>query len=300
MKLFSNEIKIAITAILAIIIIYVGAIFLKGMKLFDNNTTYLVEMDNVAGLTESGEVLANGLNIGVIRDITYNPDKQNLTLEISINPNFQVPVGTTAFVTSSMLGAPKINLKLGANSNGFMKPGETIYGTSGTDLMSEASAMLPSIQALIPKLDSILTNLNNLSGDQSLAASLHNVEYMTSNLRTTTDRLNSLLEKDVPKMMTKANSMLDNVDVLTANINKIDLAGIADNANKTITSAQSLTENLNSAMKSKNNSLGLLLNDNSVALHLDSTVLNASMLLQDLREHPKRYVHFSLFGRKDK
>lgn len=300
MKLFSNEIKIALTAILAIIIIYVGAIFLKGMKLFDNNTTYLVEMDNVAGLTESGEVLANGLNIGVIRDITYNPDKQNLTLEISINPNFQVPVGTTAFVTSSMLGAPKINLKLGANSNGFMKPGETIYGTSGTDLMSEASAMLPSIQALIPKLDSILTNLNNLSGDQSLAASLHNVEYMTSNLRTTTDRLNSLLEKDVPKMMTKANSMLDNVDVLTANINKIDLAGIADNANKTITSAQSLTENLNSAMKSKNNSLGLLLNDNSVALHLDSTVLNASMLLQDLREHPKRYVHFSLFGRKDK
>lgn len=300
MKLFSNEIKIAITAILAIIIIYVGAIFLKGMKLFDNNTTYLVEMDNVAGLTESGEVLANGLNIGVIRDITYNPDKQNLTLEISINPNFQVPVGTTAFVTSSMLGAPKINLKLGANSNGFMKPGETIYGTSGTDLMSEASAMLPSIQALIPKLDSILTNLNNLSGDQSLAASLHNVEYMTNNLRTTTDRLNSLLEKDVPKMMTKANSMLDNVDVLTANINKIDLAGIADNANKTITSAQSLTENLNSAMKSKNNSLGLLLNDNSVALHLDSTVLNASMLLQDLREHPKRYVHFSLFGRKDK
>lgn len=300
MKLFSNEIKIAITAILAIIIIYVGAIFLKGMKLFDNNTTYLVEMDNVAGLTESGEVLANGLNIGVIRDITYNPDKQNLTLEISINPNFQVPVGTTAFVTSSMLGAPKINLKLGANSNGFMKPGETIYGTSGTDLMSEASAMLPSIQALIPKLDSILTNLNNLSGDQSLAASLHNVEYMTSNLRTTTDRLNSLLEKDVPKMMTKANSMLDNVDVLTTNINKIDLAGIADNANKTITSAQSLTENLNSAMKSKNNSLGLLLNDNSVALHLDSTVLNASMLLQDLREHPKRYVHFSLFGRKDK
>lgn len=300
MKLFSNEIKIALTAILAIIIIYVGAIFLKGMKLFDNNTTYLVEMDNVAGLTESGEVLANGLNIGVIRDITYNPDKQNLTLEISINPNFQVPVGTTAFVTSSMLGAPKINLKLGANSNGFMKPGETIYGTSGTDLMSEASAMLPSIQALIPKLDSILTNLNNLSGDQSLAASLHNVEYMTNNLRTTTDRLNSLLEKDVPKMMTKANSMLDNVDVLTANINKIDLAGIADNANKTITSAQSLTENLNSAMKSKNNSLGLLLNDNSVALHLDSTVLNASMLLQDLREHPKRYVHFSLFGRKDK
>lgn len=300
MKLFSNEIKIALTAIMAVIIIYCGAIFLKGMKLFDTDATYLVEMDNVAGLTESGEVLANGLNIGVIRNITYNPEKQNLTLKIDIDPNFQVPKGTTVFVTSSMLGAPKINLKLGANENGFMKPGETIYGTSGSDLMSEAAAMLPSIQALIPKLDSILTNLNTLSGNPALSASLQNVEYMTNNLKTTTDKLNLILGNDVPKLMAKANGVMGNVETLTDNLNSIDIAGIANNANKTLSNAESLTNNLNSALQSKNNSLGYLMNDNSVALHLDSTVVNASLLLQDLREHPKRYVHFSLFGRKEK
>jgi len=300
MKIFSKEIKIAITAIIAVGIIYVGAIFLKGLKLFDNNVSYLVEMDNVAGLTESGEVLANGLNIGVIRDITYNPEKQNLTLEIDIDPEFQVPNGTTAFVTSPMLGAPVINLKLGANSNGYMKPGDTIYGTSATDLMSEAANMLPTVKALIPKLDSILTNLNNLSADPSLSASIQNLEYVTNNLKTTTDRVNSVLGKDVPNLMAKANGICGNVETLTNNLNGVDIASIADNANKTLANTEKITNTLNSSLRSKDNTLGLLLNDKSVALHLDSTVINASNLLQDLRENPKRYVHFSLFGRKEK
>lgn len=300
MKLISKEGKIGLAAIVAVAIIYFGMIFLKGLNIFDSKTTYLVEMDDVAGLTKSSEVLANGLNIGFISDITYNPEKQNLTLEIDINPEFKVPKGTTVFVTSPMLGAPKINLKLGANSNGFMNAGDTIYGNAGKDLMSAAGDMIPEIKAMLPKLDSILSNINALSGDPALEASLQNLEYITGNLRTTTDKLNGVLGNDVPKMMAKVNSVCGNVEVLTGNLNNIDLAGIADNANKTLANAQSISDNLNSALTSKDNTLGLLMNDNSVALHLDSTVINASMLLQDLREHPKRYVHFSLFGKKDK
>lgn len=300
MKILTNEIKIAITAIISVVIIYVGVIFLKGLKLFDNSTTYFVEMNDVAGLVESSEVLANGLNIGVISSIKYNPEKQNLTLEVDIDPNFRIPKGTTVFVTTSLLAAPKINLKLGANENGYLNPGDTMYGTPGSDLMSEAAKMIPDIQALIPKLDSILSNVNALTGDPALAASLQNLEYITNNLRTSTDKLNGVLGNDVPRLMANVNGVCSNAQTLTDNLNSIDIAGIADNANKTLANTQSITSNLNSALSSKDNSLGLLLNDNSVALHLDSTVLNASMLLQDLREHPKRYVHFSLFGRKEK
>lgn len=300
MKILTNEIKIAITAIISVVIIYVGVIFLKGLKLFDNSTTYFVEMNDVAGLVESSEVLANGLNIGVISSIKYNPEKQNLTLEVDIDPNFRIPKGTTVFVTTSLLAAPKINLKLGANENGYLNPGDTMYGSPGSDLMSEAAKMIPDIQALIPKLDSILSNVNALTADPALAASLQNLEYITNNLRTSTDKLNGVLGNDVPRLMANVNGVCSNAQTLTDNLNSIDIAGIADNANKTLANTQSITSNLNSALSSKDNSLGLLLNDNSVALHLDSTVLNASMLLQDLREHPKRYVHFSLFGRKEK
>lgn len=300
MKLFSNEIKIGIAAIISVAIIYGGCMFLKGMHLFDDTATYYVEMDNVAGLAESGEVLANGLNIGVIQDITYNPEKQNLSVRIDIRPDFKVPKGTTVFVTSSMLGSPKINLKLGPNSNGFLAPGETIYGSSSSDLMSQVSDMLPSVEALLPKLDSILTNLNNLSGDPALAASLQNIEYITSNLRSSTERLNGVLGNDVPKLMSKVNGVCSNVETLTSNLNSVDIAGIADNANRTLANTEKMTSTLNSALQSKDNSLGMLMNDRTIALHLDSTVINASMLLEDLRQHPKRYVHFSLFGRKEK
>lgn len=300
MKLLSKEGKIGIAALCAVFIIYFGMIFLKGLNIFDTKTTYLVEMNDVAGLTESSEVLANGLNIGFISGITYNPEKQNLTVEIDVKPEFKIPKETTVFVTSPMLGAPKINLKLGENENGYLNPGETIYGSAGKDLMGAASDMIPEIQALLPKLDSILSNINNLTADPALAASLQNLEHITGNLRTTTEKLNSTLGNDIPKLMAKANNVFGNVETLTANLNGVDIAGIADNANKTLSNTQSITDNLNSALKQKDNSLGLLLNDNSVVLHLDSTVINASMLLQDLREHPKRYVHFSLFGKKEK
>lgn len=300
MNQFTSEIKIGITAIIAVVIIYVGTIFLKGLSLFDNKTSYYIEMDDVAGLAASGEVLANGLNIGFIKDITYNEDKQNLTVEVQIDPNFKVPKGTTAFVTSPMLGAPKINLKLGENCNGFIDSGDLILGTSGNDLMSSVAGLIPEIQAILPKLDSIMSNLNNITGNPSLEASINNIEYITDNLKISTDKLNTVLGKDIPHLMSNANTILGNADTLLKNVNSIDLAGIADNANKTLGNAKSITDNLNSALQSKDNSLGLLLNDNTIAIHLDSTVINASMLLEDLRQHPNRYVHFSLFGRKQK
>ena len=300
MNQFTSEIKIGITAIISVIIIYTGTIFLKGLSLFDNKTSYYIEMDDVAGLAASGEVLANGLNIGFIKNITYNEDKQNLTVEVQIDPKFKVPKGTTAFVTSPMLGAPKINLKLGENRNGFLDSGDIIFGSSGSDFMSSVAELIPEIKAMLPKLDSIMTNLNDLTGSPALETSLNNIEYITANLKVSTDKLNYVLGKDIPNLMSNANIMFENADTLLRNVNSIDLSGIADNANKTLCNAKLITDNLNSALQSKDNSLGLLLNDNTIAIHLDSTVINASMLLEDLRQHPNRYVHFSLFGRKQK
>lgn len=300
MKLFSKEIKIALSAVVAGLIIYFGIIFLKGAKLFDNSTTYIVEMDNVEGLSEASEVLANGLSIGVVRSITYNPEKQNLAVELDITPKFKVPKETTVFITSPMLGSPKINLKLGANENGFMNPGDTMYSSSNKALMDMAAEMLPSVQALIPKIDSILTNINNLTANPALTASLNNLEQITGNLRTTTNELNVLLNKDVKQLVAKADNVMGNAETLTSTLNSVDIVGMANNANILLDNTKSITENLNNALQSKNNTLGLLLNDNSIALQLDSTMTNASLLLEDLRLHPKRYVHFSLFGRKEK
>lgn len=296
----TKEVKIGITAILAVLIIYSGIIFLKGLKMFSNEVSYFVEMDDVQGMPVASAVLANGLNVGSVKDITYNPETQKLMVEINVDPNFRIPEGTTAWLSKEMLGTAKLNLKLGNDPNKVLTPGDKLQGETSLDLMSAAGNMIPQVEALLPKMDSILSALNTLVNDPSLPASLHNLEYVTAELKTTTNQVNSLLGKDVPHLMAKADGICSNLEATTSNISQIDLAGMATKADKTLANVEEMTFKFNTAMSSKNNSLGMMMNDNSVMLHLDSTMQNASLLLEEVRLHPKRFVHFSLFGRKDK
>ncbi len=296
----SKEIKIALVAVLAIAIVYVGIIFLKGLKLFSDDVSYFVEIADVQGMPTASDVRANGLKIGSVKAITFNPDKQNLTVEINVNPNFRIPQGTSVYMTKEMLGSAMMNLKLGPDPNAILHPGDTIMGNPMTDLMTAAGDMLPQVEALLPKVDSILTALNTLTNDPSLATSLHNMETVSADLKVTTKQINGLLGKDVPQLMTKTNTICSNLETTTNTLNQIDMLGMAQKADETLSSVQNMTFKLNTAMNSKETSLGMLMNDNSIAIHIDSTMMNSSRLLEDFRLRPKRYVHFSLFGKKDK
>lgn len=295
----SKEIKIALVAILSAALIYVGIIFLKGLKLFNDEVSYFVEIADVQGMPTASDVRANGMKVGTVKAISFNAARQNMLVEITINPNFHLPKGTSVYMTKEMLGSATMNLKLGANPNDIMQPGDTLQGTPMTDLMSAAGNMVPQVQALLPKVDSILTALNTLSNDPALTTSVHNMAYISEELKVTTTQINGLL-KGVPQLMDKTNNICTNMETTTANLNQIDLVGMANKADATLGNLQDMTFRISTAMNDKSTSLGMLMNDNSIALHLDSTMINSSRLLEDFRLHPKRYVHFSLFGKKDK
>lgn len=296
----SKEIKIAMVAVLAIIIVYVGIIFLKGLKLFSNDVSYYVEITDIQGMPTASDVRANGMKVGSVKSITFNPQKQNMTVEISVTPDFQIPVGTSVYMTKEMLGSAMMNLKLGSDPTKIIAPGDTIYGDPMVDLMSAASNLLPNVEAMLVRTDSILAAVNTLVNDPALATSLHNIENISNNLKQTIMMVNGLLGKDMPQMMAKANGIMTNLDTTSMRLNQIDMLGMAQKADMTLSNMQDMTFKINTAMTSTNSSLGMLMNDNSIALHLDSTMLNASRLLEDVRLHPKRYVHFSIFGKKEK
>ncbi len=296
----SKEIKIALVAVFSAIIVYVGIIFLKGLKLFNNEVSYFVEIADVQGMPTASNVRANGLTIGTVKAINFNAAKQNLTVEITIDPKFQIPQGTSVYMTKEMLGSAMMNLKLGPDPTALLHPGDTIKGSPMVDVMSAAGNMIPQVEALLPKVDSILTAMNNLASNPSIAASLQNMEAVSAELKVTTSQINGLLGKDVPQLIAKTNNICSNLETTTNSLNSIDLAGMAHKADTTLSNVQDMTFRINTAMSSKDNSLGMLMNDNSIALHIDSTMMNSSRLLEDFRLHPKRYVHFSLFGRKDK
>lgn len=308
MKFFTKEVKIALTAIVAAALLFFIINFFKGINLFSPTNHYVVRFDNVAGLTVSAPVYANGYPVGTVRSISYDyASRDRVMVDVELDDEMRIPAGTRAELASQMLGGVTMSLILGPNPADVLSPGDTVEGGVHQGAIEKLEAMMPVIETMVPKIDSILTNINRLTGDPALAATLQNAAALTADLLTTTRQLNTLMENDVPQLTAHLNKIGANVETLSGNLAQVDVKGTVDNVNATLRDAQgfvqtmnSLTQNLDSKMRADDNSLGLLLSDRQLYDNLNSTVRSADSLLIDLRQHPKRYVHFSLFGRKDK
>ena len=300
MKKFSKEIQIALVAIVGVVVLYFGLQFLKGKKLFSTAQNYYVQFSDISGLTPSSPVYANGFRVGVVQDIIYNYEQQNsIVVSIGLDKEMRIPKGTSAAIVSDLLGNIKLELALGQNPVDLMQPGDTIRGGIHEGMMGLAAGMLPQIQAMLPKLDSILMNVNLLLSDPALKNSLHHIDQITDNLTTTTNELNAMtatLNRQMPNLVKNADGMLANANDLTRNLNELDIATTMNKVNNTLQNLEQMTAKLNS----NDGTLGLLMRDPELYNNLNATMVSADSLLIDLRAHPKRYVHFSIFGKKDK
>ena len=300
MKFFSKEVKIALVAILGIVVLYYGLTFLKGLTVFSSDNSYYVTFTDVSGVSASTPVYANGYKVGVIKDIQYNYDPQGkIVAEMGLDKQMRLPQGSHAEIASDLLGNIKINLVLGADPIHMLAKGDTITGGEELGMMKKLGAMVPAIEAIMPKLDSIMTSLNLLLADPALRQTLHNVEGMTDNLNATSRDLRSLsasLNREMPAMMQKTNGVLDNTQQLTGNLAAVDVASMTASINQTLANVNEMTRKLNST----EGTLGLLMRDATLYNNLTATTASADSLLIDLKAHPKRYVHFSIFGKKDK
>lgn len=299
MKL-TKEIKIALVAIVGILIMYFGINFLKGMNLFSTNNAYYMTFDDIQGLGASTPIYADGYKVGIVDGLEYDYKENGpIKVKVDIIKDLRIPQGSKAEIVKDLMGNLQVNLLLANNPRERVEPGGIIPGAVNGGMMDKAANLVPVVEKMLPKLDSILTSVNALLADPALAASLHNVETITSNLSVSTRELNTLmagLNKQVPGMIGKANGVLDNTNRLTANLASLDVQGTLNKVNQTLESAHQFTEKLNS----NQGSLGLLMNDTKLYDNLTSTMSHADSLVIDLKAHPKRYVHFSVFGRKDK
>jgi phospholipid/cholesterol/gamma-HCH transport system substrate-binding protein len=165
--------------------------------------------------------------------------------------------------------------------------------------MGKAADMIPAIQQMLPKLDSILASVNTLLADPAIASSLHNVDQITANLARTSNDLNQLtaqLNSQMPQMLKNADGVLANTNQITKNLNDLDIAATMSSVNNTLHNVEQMTAKLNS----KEGTLGLLMRDPGLYNNLNATMMHADSLMMDLKQNPKRYVHFSVFGKKNK
>lgn len=292
-----KEIKIGLMGIVAIGLFIFGLNYLRGISMLKSSRSYYVNFTNINGLPTSSPVFANGYKIGLVRDIQYNyKELGSVTVEVELDEEMRIPKGSKGELVTEMLGTVKMNLILNLESQSYLQPGDTLDGFANNGLMGVAETMVPKVEQLLPKMDSILSSLNRLLADPALTQTLHNAEQITANLNVTTHELNKLMKNELPTITGNLTSISENINTITTNLKEVDYASTMKRIDSTLANIQTLTNKLNS----KDNTIGLLFNDPTLYQNLSATTANASSLLEDLKTHPKRYVHFSIFGKKDK
>ncbi len=293
----TKEMKIALSAIVAVAVLYFGIQFLKGINMFKASNYYYVEFDNVGGLTLSSPVYADGFAIGVVRDIAYDyAHPGHVVVEFSAEEKFRLPEGSRGEIVTEMLGTTKMNLLLCKENPRMVAPGDTIQGRLNSGLLDGADALMPALEGILPRIDTMLCNINLLLGSPALQQTLQNAEHITDNLTATTTQLNALLNRDIPHLSNNLQSITDNFTVISDNLKEVDYAATLQKLDETIANIQAITLQLNS----NETAIGLLFNDTALYENLNAAAANAASLLEDLQSHPKRYVQISLFGKQEK
>ncbi|MDR0538054.1 MAG: MlaD family protein [Tannerellaceae bacterium] len=290
---FTREAKIGIMTIIGIALLYIGVNYLKGINLFQPANSYYILFNNVEGVTISSPVFIDGFKVGLVRSMSYDYREANkIRVEISLDDKVRINRNSYSVIEKELLGGAKLHLNLNRTTDEYLKPGETLEGRMSEGMLgSVTNDILPSFVSLIPKIDSILTGIQTLLNHPALSQSLTNLESTTRNLDASSRQLNVLLSRDIPVVLADFKNMSANFSQLSADLKSLDLQTTINSINATLSNIKQTTDHLNS----KENSLGLLLNDRELYNNLNGTIDNASKLLIDLKENPKRYVHFSLF-----
>ncbi|MBI9053143.1 MAG: MCE family protein [Bacteroidales bacterium] len=309
MKL-NKEVKVGLIAVAIIAVSIWGYSFLKGKNLLSTNDTYYAIYNNIDGLEEASPVLVSGFKIGLVESIKiHEHSRDRIIVKFSIEENIKLPKNTEAIIYPASLIAGKAIKIHFSDSQEFYSSGDTIIGILEKDMISSLSAeLLPvknKIESLVVSMDSVLSIFDN-ERRKDLKSSLDNINKITNDLEQTLDTKNSKLATILSNVESLSTNLKNNNEQITnilqnfSNISdSLDQSNIKEtilNANKTLAEFSEISQKINSGQ----GTIGMLINNDSLYNNLNNLAANVDSLVIDLNENPKRYVHFSLFGKKDK
>lgn len=303
-----KNVLIGLTVVVSICILYWGIEYLKGINLLKPANFYYAKFEKVNGLTVASPVTVNGFKVGQVREITYDYDTNQISVELSFEKGLKIPDGSTITFSNELLGAAALQLNLGASKT-YMEVGSVIPTQMQGGLMDKVgNDMMPALVSILPKVDSIVGSVNQILANPAIAASVTRCDAITRELAASSAQLTELmasLNKAIPGMVHNANGVLANANALTGdlrtttgnlntitgNLKDLPLDTTLNRINATLANVQRLTAKLNN----ENSSLGMLLNDKKLYQNATNTVASLDSLLQDVKKHPKKYVTIKVF-----
>ena len=224
---FTKEAKIGLVSIVSLALLYLGINYLKGVNLFKPVNHYYVAFSNVKGVTVSSPVFVEGFKVGLVREISYDYDTTGkISVLVSLEDKMRINKGSYITVVNSFLGGAELHIHLNTFVDDYFHSGDTIEGRMETDMMTSVQEnLLPGIEQMMPKLDSILGGLQTLVNHPALTQSLAHVEQTTASLAHSSRQLDQMLAKDVPVIVENLKGITTNFESVSGQLKELDLVG---------------------------------------------------------------------------
>lgn len=300
MKFFNKNVKIALTVLVGLALLYWGINYLKGINLLTPGNRFYTELDSTEGLLVAAPVTVNGFQVGQVKEINYDYSKNKISVMLAMNDEMKVPEGSTVMLVSGLLGSASLELHLGDGP--MMKPGSMLPVVREPGIMDHVTDnIMPVVNQALPKVDSILTNVNMLTSDPAVVASLARLDAITRQLQASSQQLTIMLtnlNRSVPGVMNNVNGITTNLtgasgnlSDLSSSLKELPLDETMTKLNATLTNLEKLSEQLND----KNSSLGKLTTDRELYDNANHALASLDSLLIDIKAHPKRYINVKVF-----
>lgn len=315
MKL-SKEFKIGFVVIISLALLYWGFNFLKGEDIFSNERIFIAVYKDVSGLNKANAVIINGLNVGHVRDMYFgNTGDATVVVEMILNNPIPIPKNSVAkIISSDLLGSKTVEIKLG-DSEIMASSGDTLSPEIEASIKEEVNRQLQPLknkaEGLLSSIDTILTMLNGLFNPANLENITRSVEHMANsfeNIDGTTGQLKEIMEsqrariemiiKNIESISDNLKNNEDNLNTILTNFSSISdtlakaqIAETIENLKNTLNQMAYIAEKVNSG----EGSMGLLVNDDSLYVELKKTSKDLNLLLEDIKQNPKKYLKFSVF-----
>ena len=306
----SREYKIGIFTLISVALLIWGVNFLKGKNVFANTDVYYSVYSNIDGLIESGAVYLRGYKIGTVSGIEFDPNNESkLVVKYSLEYQVKIPKNSVFQIYSSSLvsGIKDVKLLL-SNETEYYQSGDTVPGELDRGIAAMIDPVVNQMKTTVNKVDSVISSINQLLNPGTLTgirSSLNHVENIAASLDKSLSPggdLNASM-KNISSFTQALKSSNENLKNILANFSEVSdslsqsqLKSAIDNADTTLGNMSEILKRIEKG----EGTLGKLTTNDSLYVNLKNVSENLNLLLINLREHPARYVHFSVFGRKEK
>ncbi|NIJ46277.1 phospholipid/cholesterol/gamma-HCH transport system substrate-binding protein [Wenyingzhuangia heitensis] len=307
----SKEFKAGIATIVILGLFYWGFSYLKGRNLLRGGlNSYYTTYQNINGLRKSSAVTVNGFTVGSVIDIYFSQDpaqKGELIVEFTIEEDFKFSKNSIAKIYSAgLMGGKSLAIVPADDDSELAKPGDYLKGDVESDMLSSFTNKLNPLQSkienAITNIDSVAHDVNVLLSDDmigNLQSSIENINQILATLNNTSKTIDNVIAKNETNLDATLKSMsatTKNLKVFSDSLAQVKILSISKKINNTAASLDSIT----AGIQAGNGTLGKLTKDEKLYNNLEQASKELEELLRDMKEHPKRFVHFSLFGKKAK